>query len=64
MEVAVMKRRRLSWIASAAALFAVSMMVAHIGPTAVWITVVCAATLVSIWLWPYPVWSRGPAGRQ
>ena len=59
-----MKRRRLSWIASAVALFAFSMMVAHIGPTAVWITVVCAALLVSIWLWPYPYWSRGPAGRR
>ena len=59
-----MKRRRLSLIAFAVALFAFSMMVAHIGPTAVWITVVFAAALVSIWLWPYPYWSRGPAGRR
>ena len=61
---AVMKRRRLSMIAAAVALPAFSMMVAHIGPTAVWFTVVCAAALVSTWLWPYPFWSRGPAGRR
>ena len=59
-----MKRRRLSWIASAVALFAFSMMVAHIGPTAVWITVFVVAGLVSTWLWPRPFWSRGPAGRR
>ena len=59
-----MKRRRLSMIAAAVALPAFSMMVAHIGPTAVWVTVVLAAALVSTWLWPRPFWSRGPAGRQ
>ena len=59
-----MKRRRLSWIASAVMLFAFSMMVAHIGPTAVWITMLCVAGLAAIWLWPYPIWSRGPAGRR
>ena len=61
---AAMKRRRLSMIAAAVALFPFSMMVAHIGPTAVWIIVFCAAALVSTWLWPYPFWSRGPAGRR
>ncbi len=40
-----MKRRRLSMIAAAVALFAFSMMVAHIGPTAVWITVVCGSAM-------------------
>ena len=59
-----MNRRWLSMIAAAPALFAFSMMVAHIGPTAVWITVVLVATLVSSWLWPRPWWSRGPAGRR
>ena len=59
-----MKRRPLSMIAAAVALFAFSMEVAHIGPTAVWITVVVVATLVSTWLWPRPWWSRGPAGRR
>ena len=59
-----MNRRWLSMIASAVALIAFSMMIAHIGPNAVWITVVCAAAAVSIWLWPYPLWSRGPAGRR
>jgi hypothetical protein len=58
-----MKRRRLSMIAAAVMLFALSMMVAHIGPTAVWLTVVLVAGLVSTWLWPRPFWSRGPAGR-
>ena len=60
----LVKRRPLSMIAAAPALFAFSMMVAHIGPTAVWITVVLVATLVSTWLWPRPWWSRGPAGRR
>ena len=59
-----MKRRQLSMIAAAVALFAFSMMVAHIGPNAVWITVFVVAGLVSAWLWPYPFWSRGPAGRR
>jgi len=59
-----MKRRRLSMIAAVVMLFALSMMVAHIGPTAVWLTVVLAAGLVSTWLWPRPFWSRGPAGRR
>ena len=61
---AVMNRRRLPMIAAAVTLFAFGMEVAHIGPTAVWVTVVVAATLVSAWLWPRPWWSRGPAGRQ
>jgi ABC-2 type transport system permease protein len=61
---AAMKRRRLSMIAAAVALFPLSMMVAHIGPTAVWITVFAIAGLVSSWLWPYPFWSRGPDGRR
>ena len=60
----LVKRRPLSMIAAAPALFAFSMMVAHIGPTAVWITVVLVATVVSTWLWPRPWWSRGPAGRR
>ena len=60
----LVKRRPLSMIAAAPALFAFSMMVAHIGPTAVWITVALVATLVSTWLWPRPWWSRGPAGRR
>ena len=59
-----MKRRPLSMIAAAVMLFAFSMMVAHIGPTAVWLTVVLVAALVSSWLWPRPFWSRGPAGRR
>ena len=59
-----MKRRRLSMIAAAVALVAFSMMVAHIGPTVAWITVTCAAAVESTWLWPYPIWSRGPAGRR
>jgi hypothetical protein len=59
-----MNRRWLSMIASAVALFAFSMMVAHIGPAAVWLTVVLVAALVSTWLWPRPFWSRGPAGRR
>jgi uncharacterized membrane protein len=59
-----MKRRRLSMIAAAVMLFALSMMVAHIGPTAVWLTVVLVSALVSTWLWPRPFWSRGPAGRR
>jgi ABC-2 type transport system permease protein len=63
-EVAAPKRRRLSWITSAVAIFAFSMMVAHIGPTAVWIAVACTAGLAATWLWPYPFWSRGPAGRR
>ena len=59
-----MKRRRLSMIAAAVMLFALGVMVAHIGPTAVWLTVVLAAALVSTWLWPRPFLSRGPAGRR
>ena len=59
-----MKRRRLSMVAAAVMLFPLSMMVAHIGPTAVWITVFVLAALVSTWLWPRPFWSRGPAGRR
>ena len=59
-----MKRRRLSMVAAAVMLFPLSMMVAHIGPTAVWITVSVVAALVSTWLWPRPFWSRGPAGRR
>jgi hypothetical protein len=59
-----MKRRRLSMIAAAVMLFALSMMVAHIGPTAVWLTVVLAVALVSTWLWPRPFWSGGPTGRR
>jgi hypothetical protein len=59
-----MKRRRLSMIAAAVAVVPFSMMVAHIGPTAVWITVFVITGLVSTWLWPYPFWSRGPDGRR
>ena len=59
-----MKRRPLPMIAAAVMLFAFSMMVAHIGPTAVWLTVVLVEALVSSWLWPRPFWSRGPAGRR
>jgi hypothetical protein len=59
-----MKCRWLSLIAFAVALFAFSMLVAHIGQTAVWFTVVLIAALVSARLWPYPFWSRGPAGRR
>jgi hypothetical protein len=59
-----MKRRRLSMIAAAVMLLASGMMVAHIGPAAVWLTVVVVAGLVSTWLWPRPFWSRGPAGRR
>ena len=60
----LVKRRPLSMIAAAPALFAFSMMVAHIGPAAVWLTVAVVAALVSTWLWPRPWWSRGPAGRR
>ena len=60
----LVKRRPLSMIAAAPALFAFSMEVAHIGPAAVWITVALVATVVSTWLWPRPWWSRGPAGRR
>ena len=59
-----MKHRRLSMIVAAVALFPLSMAVAQIGPTAVWITVFVVAGLVSSWLWPRPWWSRGPAGRR
>ena len=59
-----MKSRSLSLIAFAVALFAFSMMVAHIGPTGVWIVMLIAACLTSGTLWPYPFWSRGPAGRR
>jgi hypothetical protein len=51
-------------IAAAVMIFPLSMVIAHIGPTAVWLIMFLVAALVSTWLWPRPFWSRGPAGRR